>query len=687
MVKSGGVRRAGFRGDIQALRAFAVLAVLLYHLWPTRLTGGFVGVDVFFVISGFLITGALVREAGSTGEIGLARFWARRARRLLPAALTVLLAVTVATLLWVPQNLWQQFFGEVVASTLYVENWLLAANSVDYLAANNIASPVQHFWTLSVEEQFYIAVPLLMIALLAVGRRMRGRRSARRLLLGGLLAITLASFAYSLYLTAVSAPTAYFVTTTRAWEFGAGALLVFLPAARAGIAARAAFFGGSAMLVATVVLLTAAVPFPGAVAAIPVVATVLVLWGGAANGARTRALTDFAPVQFVGGASYSMYLWHWPLIVLLPFVTAEALTTVQKFGIIAATVLLAWLSTRFIENPVRFSTRLLGGGRTSRTVFAWAAAGMAVVVVASGAGLGYAGVQAARAQEAALPVVERYADCLGAMSELNDCTGVVPADVLVPDPAQAAGDDVNSTECWSGLTDSAFNICGFGPEDAPVRIAAIGDSHNNRLLTTYQAIAAETGWRIDVAGHNGCYWTTAVQQKPSNDMVEACENWKVGLTDYLAGHPPYDAIVVTNARNGLPPIVEPGEDVGDATVAGLVAAWAPEIARGTRIIALRDNPTMRSDIVSCVTSYRTEADAHCASPATEALGARDPLMEAAATSGTQVIDLSDLYCPGGICEPVIGNVVVYADEGHLTVTFARTLQSALQSRLQAALTG
>ncbi|MFB2599289.1 acyltransferase family protein [Herbiconiux sp. P17] len=675
----------GFRSDIQALRAFAVLAVLLYHLWPGRLTGGFVGVDVFFVISGFLITGALVREAGGSGRIALARFWARRARRLLPAALTVLLVVTVAVVLCVPQNLWQQFFGEIVASTVYVENWLLAANSVDYLAANNIASPVQHFWTLSVEEQFYIAVPLVMIALLIVSRRMPRAGSGRRLLFAGLLVITLASFAYSVFLTATSAPTAYFVTTTRAWEFGVGALLVFVRPARPGVTAAAAFFGGSAVLVATVLLLTPAVPFPGAIAAVPVLATALVLWGGAAIGRRTTAVAGWAPVQFVGGVSYSMYLWHWPLIVLLPFVTGAALTTMQKLGIIAATVLLAWLSTRYIENPVRFSSRLLGGGRRTRTVFAWAAAGMAVVVVASGAGLGYAGVQTAQAQDAARPVVERYADCLGAMSEINDCAGKVPADVLVPDPAQAASDDVNSSSCWSGLTDPSFNICGFGPEDAAVRLAVVGDSHSNRLLTTYQAIAEATGWHIDVAGHNGCYWTTAVQEKPTPQMVEACESWKSSLTEYLDNHPPYSAIVVTNARNGLPPSVEPGADVGDAEVRGLVEAWAPQIARGTQIIALRDNPSMRDDIVTCVTTYRAAADANCASPAAEALGARDPLMEAAAASGASVIDLSDLYCPDEVCEPVIGNVVVYADKEHLTVTFARTLQSSLQSGIESAL--
>ncbi|MGH2943554.1 MAG: acyltransferase family protein, partial [Solirubrobacteraceae bacterium] len=215
-------KRSELRPEIQALRALAVLTVVVYHLWPAAMPGGFVGVDVFFAISGFLITAHLVREVEKTGRLSIWRFWARRARRLLPAALLTLLACAVATLLLVPQLYWQQFLTEIGASTAYVQNWQLAADAVDYLAAENRPSPVQHFWSLSAEEQFYVVWPLLIVVAAVWAAR-------RRLAIAIVLAlVTGLSLAYSITETAANPAAAYFVTPTRAWEFGAGGLLALL---------------------------------------------------------------------------------------------------------------------------------------------------------------------------------------------------------------------------------------------------------------------------------------------------------------------------------------------------------------------------------------------------------------------------------------------------------------------------
>ena len=208
------VEPAAFRPDIQAMRAIAVLSVLVFHLWPARLPGGFVGVDVFFVISGYLIVGNLLREATQTGRIRLWRFWSRRARRLLPAALLVLAVSAAAVFAWIPANLWLQYFRETIASALYVQNWVLAADSVDYLAQHNTASPAQHFWTLSVEEQFYIAVPLLMVLLLVISRRTAWQK--QRVLFVGLAVLTIASLAYSVWFSVENPPAASTSGTTQA---------------------------------------------------------------------------------------------------------------------------------------------------------------------------------------------------------------------------------------------------------------------------------------------------------------------------------------------------------------------------------------------------------------------------------------------------------------------------------------
>ena len=673
------------RVDIQALRALAVSAVFAYHLWPRLLPGGFVGVDVFFVISGFLITGNLVREADGTGRIRIVPFWARRARRLLPAALVVLALTSLGVIVWAPQNYWPQFLTESIAATLYVQNWVLAGNSVDYLAASNMPSPVQHFWTLSVEEQFYFLVPLILIALLVVARRVGHRR---RILAAGIAAVSVASFIDSIWLTAGSPPAAYFVTTTRAWEFGVGALLLFGPPPPSMRVARAAVVLGLLGISGACIALSGRLPFPGVTAAWPVLAAAAVLWGGIAIGPAWDRVAALPPVQFIGGISYSMYLWHWPLIVLTPYAVGHVLHLGDRVAIVAATIALAAFSTRFIENPIRFSPRLLGGDRRPRTIWAWSATAMAVSVAIAGGGLAASDARRTHSDDVARVVVQETPQCLGAMAIVNAdrCRGVVAADVLIPDPAVAGTDSWNNPACWAGVNDPTLRVCTFGPPNAAIRLAAIGDSHNNALLVAWQAIAEHNGWRIDVAGHNGCYWTTVVQTKPVPSMVDACEAWKRSLNARLEATPPYDAILVTNARFSLPPRAAPGQDVTDLTVAGLASAWKSQTVRGTRIIAIRDNPRLAGDIVACVVKYREKSDYACSISAADGLGPRDALVEAARQSiGATVVDLTDIYCPAGRCLPVIGNVVVYQDRDHLTATFVRTLVTVLSDRIRAAL--
>lgn len=214
---------AVFRPDIEGMRAIAIGLVLVYHAGVRQLPGGFVGVDVFFVISGFLITSLLVRELESTGRISLSRFYARRAKRLLPATGLVLVATAILTWWTVSAVDWRAFGMDIVSAALYIVNWRLADRSVDYLAEDVGASPVQHFWSLAVEEQFYIVWPLLIVAL-AWWLRRHGRLRLRPVLTAGILAVIVPSLAYSVYLTANSPATAFFVTPTRLWELGIGAL-------------------------------------------------------------------------------------------------------------------------------------------------------------------------------------------------------------------------------------------------------------------------------------------------------------------------------------------------------------------------------------------------------------------------------------------------------------------------------
>jgi peptidoglycan/LPS O-acetylase OafA/YrhL len=309
---------AGFRADVQGLRALAVAMVVIYHLYPSLLPGGFAGVDVFFVISGFLITRHLLREYRKTGTVSLAGFWGRRARRLLPAAVLVLVVTWVAALLVLPSTQLAETAAQVRASALYFQNWQLAGDAVDYLQSTAAATPVQHFWSLSVEEQFYLAWPLLFLLAAAGGARRAG--SSGRVILACLaVALTLGSLAYSAWETRADPAAAYFVTTTRIWELGAGGLLALLPARLTRPLARHGWLGwaGLAMAVASAFALRGSSAFPGVIALLPVGGAVLLI---ACGPTRARLgpgrLLSLPPLVFLGEISYSLYLWHWPMIVL-----------------------------------------------------------------------------------------------------------------------------------------------------------------------------------------------------------------------------------------------------------------------------------------------------------------------------------------------------------------------------------
>ncbi|MRG61329.1 acyltransferase family protein [Agromyces sp. CFH 90414] len=350
-----GYVRAPVRPEVQALRAVAVGAVVLHHGWPAVAPAGYMGVDVFFVVSGFLITGLLLREHERSGRISLSRFYLRRARRILPAAVVVLMAVSVATLLFAPRRDWFQWFREIVASALYVENWQLVADSQNPARADLASTPVQHFWSLGVEEQFYLVWPLLLILALWVAVR-RGA-DARRTVLVALGVVTAASFASSVAATAVDHNIAYFSTVTRTWEFGVGGLLAVLTATRTIGSPQlraAASWAGLLCIALPIVTFREPEVFPGLVVLLPVVGTLAVIWAGMPEPRWSpAAIAGAAPVQWMGDVSYSLYLWHWPIIMFAPYVTGVASPPWMMACLVVLSFAVADLSKRCIEDPFR----------------------------------------------------------------------------------------------------------------------------------------------------------------------------------------------------------------------------------------------------------------------------------------------------------------------------------------------
>ncbi|MBM7829599.1 peptidoglycan/LPS O-acetylase OafA/YrhL [Agromyces cerinus] len=356
---------------------------MLHHGWPAVAPAGYMGVDVFFVVSGFLITGLLLRDAERRGRISLRTFYLRRARRILPAALIVLAAVSVLTIALVPQREWRSWFREIVASALYYENWQLAIDSQIPRRADLESTPVQHFWSLSVEEQFYLFWPLLLIVAIWFAAR-RGVGS-RRVLLPLLGAVTAASFVHCIVLTVQEPALAYFSTFTRMWEFGVGGLLALVAATplRGHEPLRAAVsIAGLVVIVVPIVAFRSPDYFPGAIVLAPVVGTLAVIWAGMPQLAWSPArLAALPPVQWMGDVSYSLYLWHWPIFMFVPYLTGLPSPPWLMVLLVAFSFLVAGLSKRYIEDPFRTPTH---GLRARPSVVLGGMAAVIALVVGAG---------------------------------------------------------------------------------------------------------------------------------------------------------------------------------------------------------------------------------------------------------------------------------------------------------------
>jgi peptidoglycan/LPS O-acetylase OafA/YrhL len=664
--------RTPLRSDIQGLRCIAVSLVLCFHLWPSAVRGGYVGVDVFLVVSGYLITGHLLREVDRTGRLNVLAFWERRLRRLLPASLLVLVSCGLFTFALAPEFLWRQYFHELLASALYVQNWALASDSIDYFAANNAPSPVQHFWTLSLEEQFYASWPLVILSTLLLTRRASIRFRSWLLACAGLLCLF--SVAYAVLMTREGSPT-YFSTRARVWEFGVGAALSMLPVKVPGPLVRwsCAWLGVLGILVAGFWMHEPMVAScVTAEILLAVAGTLAVLWAGEADTLLGPGrVLGWRPLQFTGDISYSLYLWHWPLITLAPFALDRELDGLDKTGVVVASVMLAAGTTIWLERPIRFSP-------SHRRARFWVgnAAGTLIVVGISLLGKGLLTEREITSGAIIETIVAQAPPCFGAAAGpvLSPCENPDLAGLLVPDPEVAASDEGNRNECWATSGEVDVEMCHLGPRVGyKKRLAALGDSHNNALLPAYEVIAQRMQWRIDVAGKFGCYWTTAVQQQQTRARVRECEQWKAKLNERLAHDRPYDAIIVTHGVSRMQP-APTGEDQSAVIVRGLLEAWRSQTQRGTRIIAIRDNPIARMDTTACVAKYRFQATEHCALDRATALGHFDGNVRASQLlQGTYLIDLSNYYCTAEHCLTVVGHVPVYRDADHITATFARSL--------------
>ncbi len=684
------------RSDIEGLRFIAALLVACYHLWFGRVSGG---VDVFFTVSGFLITLTLLGHLRDHGRPRPLRFVGRLLRRLLPAAVTVLLAVVVVRTFIFPPLV--PSVPEIVASALFYENWQLAFSSVDYLASDDRHTVVQHFWAISVQGQ----VTLIWLALFAVvwivtavaGRTRWGHRPV-------LLAFLVGSFALSLTLsvivTAEDQAFAYFNTFARVWEFALGGIVaVVLPRlAISSVVRRILGWFGLAAIVLCGVIFDLSTAFPGFAALMPTLGAALVLVAGAGVNAAPNPVLSWRPMAWLGGLAYGIYLWHWPLLLFArDALHFERVGLIGGLLIISGAIVLAWLTRVLVERPMFRLTappaELKGGTSDAAVVRRSTTIATAIPIVVIFAIVGSSltvSAQAARADAGYRALIElaltqpttgdtRY--CLGAAA--RDPAGCVPLpaelDHIIPLAPLQDKAVVYEDGCATLGTDTA-HLCPYGDRGGDVSILLIGNSHTASWFPAFSALADKNGWRLDVFFRPQCVFNPA-PKKYGDDQTQ-CSKFYAEVTDQLTQLPPYDLVVSTYRTDGQFWSNADGERDDSIAVEGFRAAWAPLIARGSTIVVMRGVPHIGEDQLLCQEQGQKFGHDDCASPRSEAV---DPDLMVLATRdypGSVVIDMNDWFCTSTLCPATVGNVKVYQDtSSHLTSTFILTTAPYLEIEL------
>ena len=657
-----------FIPEIQALRAIAVTAVVLYHLWPGFLPAGFVGVDVFFVISGYLISSHMLGERERTGRFDLVAFYARRVRRILPAASLVVVATSVMGVAVLPELRWSELTRQATASLLSMQNWVLARDSVDYLAQGLAPSPFQHYWSLSIEEQFYLLWP---VAFLLVARRAhRTPAQVRRIVLAIVTSLSVVSLAASVLLASSGDPSAYFVSHSRFWELGLGAILALSLRSGASAWLRALLGWGGVALIAGAMVLVPLEGFPGVFALIPTAGAGLVIWSARAGSTRRlRRAASVRPVQWLGDVSYSVYLWHWPLVVCMPFVLVGWSGLTRGAVILSATLVLAAVTRAFVEVPLH---RTVAPGATRARVLMSAAAVTAVCLLVVQLPRAVAESRAADRVSAAAALLADPPPDLGAASLTADgfssfASGTA---VVVPGPQDARTELPDGAEgrCKSDMAAERAPVCHFGAPDASAVVALVGDSHMEQYLPTFQAIAAREDLRIITYFHSSCPFSTA-QRTTDEVRGGPCLRSNDATTEALLEDPTID-LVVTSGRSAVDWVAAPGVP---RPADGFAQAWDRLVEAGLPVVVLSDNPLMLPDDATsdCVIEHLDDPST-CARAVAEAMPV-DHQIAAASASGATLVDTSSWFCTQTLCPAVIGSVLVYRDEQHVTTTYARTL--------------
>lgn len=643
---------AARRREIEVLRAIAVALVVLHHVWTGRVSGG---VDVFFVLSAFLLTWSWVRRSGDGRSWSVRGTIVARFARILPTMAVVLVAVLAVAAVLVPPLRWRGVLQQTLGSVTFTQNWMLAGLSVDYYNTDRADAPVlQHFWSMAVQGQVYVLWPLLLGLALLVARRIR--RSPATVAAVLFTAVGAWSMWLSVTRTAADPVPTYFHTLPRLWEFAVGSLLALL-VHRYGQrlagwrGAGALGWAGVALLVACGFLQPEPAWFPGVLAWWPVGAAVLVILAGEGSRYGLVAALDRPAVQWVSRHSYSIFLWHWPVLVLWQetFERSRA-TALDAVAVVLIALVLTVVGDRVIAGGLA-AVRLRGT--------AVVAAALALVLVPVGI---WHGVLRVEAQSVAAQPLE---DNPGARALRPDYRpSVSPGSRLAPYDADIGAEWANLPErCTpedrpAGLVGD--NCMEYRPDGEPTRtVVVLGDSRSQQWTAALQPIAEREGWHVISLTLHGCAYSGEL-----TGAAPICNDFNAEARRWVLEQQP-DAVVSVATRttpDDRPEQLEPG----------YLDGVQPFLDDGIRVVALRDTPRFDFDVPACVQRYGADSP-RCALPRSDAFAPVDPLAAVPGGGNWDSVDPSRWVCTEETCPPVIGNVYVYMDDQHLSRTYLRTM--------------
>lgn len=648
------------------------------------MSGGFIGVDAFFVLSGYLITLMLLHHYQDHGNIGISSFYLRRARRILPTATLVLLTTSAAGVAILGVDASRDLLVSAAWTAVFLGNVHLISNNADYFNSN-LPSPFQQYWSLAVEEQFYLLWPLLLLLGLWAGRRLWTPRVGA---LAVALATVIVSFAINATTTETEPVAAYFSTTTRAWELAAGALLALLAGRLPRLpkpASVATALLGIALLLASAALLNEATPYPGTAALLPVTGALLVIYGGRHH-TKANPLTS-APLVHLGNISYATYLWHWPLLILPLYLTGEQPTTATAAGLLGLSIGLGWATTSLLENPLRNWT-LLAHGPTMTGVGALSVLGPLVLMspLLTAPPASTLGLNAGSVKDVATQVtVESVAS---AAAPITDQTR--------PTLNQLSRDTGNHVDyhCMSSPSSSEVLACDFGDPSGTNHIIVFGDSHAGMWTPGLDTWGQSSDTRVTLIAKTSCSpWHLSMWKSGNRAPHHTCDPWRESALAYIEQTRPDLVLIGGNVNNVT--LADNGQPVADELV--INAMWRAGAARtltrltgaGITVAVMQDVPSFTQDLHACLATHRSDTRecSQIREPATY-LRRLEIEREAIEAAGAHLIPTYDWFCQNGRCPIIINDIIAYRDSvGHITATYATWLSGILGERVSRLLPG